>query len=495
MLARIPSWKFRRQFGRASKAKGYFSKALDYVLPRKQNHDFVGGQSSDSDSPADSISIHNRHSSQVHSLAPGGTTKSNTFSAALMDPYTKEDENGHVMPLTNALNRRHTFSPSKENASQTAKTTPSGRRKRSIPPDIQTFLSLTIAQARFRKWVYAVYVYIVVLLTIILPVRWYVGEYALHGKEPFGWAVGYLFGNIPSVRFRLLLWSLEVWACIPPRLDTTGTASCYLGWVEHLRQDTFGEANTRLLICGYFLLVLAVGMALVIRLSTVVEVDTRRKIFHGMMVAMFLPTIFIDPAFTALALALVLAMFLLFELFRASQLPPISKPITYFLAPYVDGRDHRGPVIISHIFLLIGCALPLWLSLAGERHGGTRPWEGWAIEGRDLSMVSGVICVGMGDAAASLVGRRYGRRKWFWGGDKSIEGSVAFAAAVFVGIAVARLWLVVGGWATELQLVLTIVKSLVAAVASSFMEAVLTGGNDNVVVPLVLWLLVRGLHI
>lgn len=491
MLARIPSWKFRRQLDRATKEKGYFSKALDCMLPRKQNHDFTEDQSSDSDFPAGSISTRNRRSSQIH----GGVTKSNTFSAPRPKAPNSKSDDAIPPPSTGILNRRHTISPPKERFNQPVKTTPSGRRKRSMPPDIRSFLSLTVAQARFRKWVYAAYVYIAVLLIIMLPVRWYVGEYALHGKEPFGWALGYLFGNISTVRFKLLMWSLEVWACIPARLDTSSTASCHLGWLEHLRQDTFGEANTRLIICGYCLLVLAVGMALVVRLSTFVEVDTRRKIFHGMMVAMFLPTIFVDPAFTALALALVLAMFLLFELFRASQLPPISKPITYFLAPYVDGRDHRGPVIISHIFLLIGCALPLWLSLAGADHGGTKPWEGWEIKGRDLSMVSGVICVGMGDAAASLVGRRCGRRKWFWGGDKSIEGSAAFAAAVFVGIVTARVWLVVGGWTSELQLVLTVIKSLVAAVASSFMEAVLTGGNDNVVVPLVLWLVVRGLHI
>ena len=60
-------------------------------------------------------------------------------------------------------------------------------------------------------------------------------------------------------------------------------------------------------------------------------------------------------------------------------------------------------------------------------------------------MVAGVVCVGMGDAAASLIGRRYGRRKWPWAGGKSLEGSL--------------------------------------------------GGNDNVIVPVILWALVRGVRL
>jgi dolichol kinase len=240
-------------------------------------------------------------------------------------------------------------------------------------------------------------------------------------------------------------------------------------------------------------------MALVLRLSKVVEVDTRRKVFHGMMVLMFLPVIFIDPTFCALALALMLSIFLLLDLFRAAQVPPIAKPLTYFLAPYTDGRDHRGPVIVSHLFLLIGCAIPLWLSLADLPRVGDTLWSEWDVPARDVSMVSGIICVGMGDAAASLIGRRFGRLKWFWGGGKSLEGSVAFAVAVSVGLIVARIWLTVGGWQfgghTPWWWSVVVMKSLLAAGGASLTEAVLTGGNDNVIVPVVLWLLVRGLDI
>ena len=117
-----------------------------------------------------------------------------------------------------------------------------------------------------------------------------------------------------------------------------------------------------MILCAYWLAIIIVGLAIVFQLSAVYEVDTRRKVFHFMMVAMLLPATYVDPTFAALALSLMLAIFLLLDLFRASQLPPLSKSLAYFLTPYVDGRDLKGPVVISHIFLLIGCAIPLWLS-------------------------------------------------------------------------------------------------------------------------------------
>jgi dolichol kinase len=85
-----------------------------------------------------------------------------------------------------------------------------------------------------------------------------------------------------------------------------------------------------------------------------------------------------------------------------------------------------------------------------------------------------------------------------------------------VGLLVGKTWLVLGGWEAETPVGVTLVslslsslvdpavmsgwartvgKSVLAAAGSSFTEAVLTGGNDNVVAPLVLWLLVRGLNV
>ncbi|KAK8047618.1 hypothetical protein PG996_015682 [Apiospora saccharicola] len=399
--------------------------------------------------------------------------------------------------------RRHTLSSVEHLPKKSYTHTPSGRKKRSASTSVRAFFSLTYEQATWRKWLYALYVYILIIGAVFVPNKWigvkdFVQTNALHSYEPVGWALGYLFGDLPKFRLEVVTRNLESWICLPSRPDFDDLGSLGGGWVQHLRHAIVGDANTRLLLSAYYLAVISVGLIVVLRLSPVYEVDTRRKVFHFMMVAMFAPSIYIDPTFAGLALSIVLAVFLLLDLLRASQLPPLSKPLAAFLAPYVDGRDLRGPVVISHIFLLIGCAIPLWLSLGSLPRSGTGYVQGWEVPTREVSMVAGVICVGLGDAAASLIGRRYGHRKWLWGGGKSLEGSVAFALAVFLGLLAAHAWLRLGGWpsSTELDsLGTTMSKAGFCASMASLTEAVLTGGNDNVVVPVVLWTCVKSLAI
>ncbi|KAJ5774126.1 hypothetical protein N7457_009022 [Penicillium paradoxum] len=504
-LARIPSWKFRRA-PISSKSPRKFLNMMDHRLCEKLSRTVhvPSDASSDSDGPTGfpfsrpRKSRTMRENRSAHPPPEPASAIEKIVTEEIFERYAR-----------NVKRRRHTISTFDEAVrEERVRTTPGGRRKKTMGPGLASFLSLTSAQAQVRKWLYAFYVYILTLAIVIGPIRKYIADRALQGQDPFGWAIGYLFGNFSRVRFWVLMLNLEYWIELPPRPDAEAlSASCFLGSVEHIRQATFGAANTRLLLSGYCALVLLTGLAIVNRLSFIAEVDTRRKIFHGMMVVMFLPAIFVDPAFCAMALALVLSIFLLLDLFRASQLPPISRPLTHFLAPYVDGRDHRGPVIISHIFLLIGCSIPLWLSLSDLPRFGVGPWAGWEVPSRDVSMASGVICVGMGDAAASLIGRRYGRLKWFWGGGKSLEGSVAFVVAVTCGLIVVRAWLVLGGWPVSGVesaqggtfsvhfWVCTLFKAVLAAAGTSATEAILTGCNDNVVVPVVLWLLVRGLGV
>ena len=418
-------------------------------------------------------------------MAPGGDSIPSSPTAdafANGSPFTRR----HTLPYIDNVIRRN------------ATHTPSGRRKRATSLSVRPFFKLTQAQATLRKWIYAGYVYACVLAIVLLGVRTYVQKYALAGNEPIGWALGYLFGDLPWFRFEVVNSNWERWICLPPRSGDIQEKECSLGWVQHIRHDDFGEANTRLALSAYWLVILIVGLTIVFRLKSIYEVDTRRKVFHFMMVGMFLPAIYIDPTYAALALSLILGMFLMLDLLRASQLPPLSKPIASFLAPYVDGRDFRGPVVISHIFLLIGCAIPLWLALASLPRTGSDYLVGWEIPTREVSMVSGVLCVGLGDAAASLIGRRWGHRKWLWGGGKSLEGSIAFAVIVFIGLAAAQVWLRVGGWPPtyEQTSVLASASNMgMCSAMASLTEAVLTGGNDNVIVPVILWTCVKSLGI
>ncbi|KAJ9606228.1 dolichol kinase [Cladophialophora chaetospira] len=495
-LARVPNWRLLRP----RRKRGLLSK-IDHALcvvvlqGKLRQVDRDDSDTDDDVQPLKSIPrLRPRLKLQLNGRAFSATSPvgepTSAFEAPLSKSISIESANFSRPP------RRNTFTGFDQG---TQKDEPVKLKKARLAPSgpSAAFLSFSVEQARVRKYAYAAWAYFCVAATILGPVRLYVASRALADHEPIGWALGYLLGNLPGVRFWAVSNNFERWIALPAR-QMEQALPFQDGIAEHLRQNVLGPASTRLLICAYCLVVLGVGIAVVLWLTSIVEVDTRRKVFHGIMVAMLLPTIFVDPCFTALALSIILAIFLLLDLFRASQLPPISKPLTGFLAPYVDGRDHRGPVIVSHIFLLIGCAIPLWLSLAAAPRLGEDPWAGWDTSVRDLSMVSGVICVGMGDAAASLIGRRYGKTKWYWAGGKSLEGSLAFALAVTCGLLASWIWLRLGGWSSWHdgdRFDLMLAKCLVAGTGASLLESTLTAANDNVVVPVGLWLLVRGLDI
>lgn len=529
-LARVPKWRLRRNEVPARPVAPFnIWTLLNFVLNRVFNlvvfflpnkakgecgfetdsSAAISGFTDDEDGPK-TRGPHRR----CASLHMDGPNKTEPLRRAETASVVEEPNSGISEPEQfTKHSRRHTL-PSAGNSRRPSKThTPAGRRKRSASSSIRCFFGLTPEEANRRSWQYATWVYLSIMAVIAI-IDMYVAKFALDGWEPVGWAAGYIFGDLEWFRHSVVfVLGCEDWIRLPNR--RTEVEECQQGWVQKLRLGSYGAANTRLLISSWWAGVVAVGLAIVFQLSKSYEVDTRRKVFHFMMVSMFLPAIFVDPAWCSLALAIVLAIFLLLDMLRASQLPPLSTPIKIFLQPYVDGRDYQGPVVVSHIFLLIGCAIPLWLSLASLPRTGNGCARGWEIPSRELSMVSGVVCVGLGDAAASLIGRRWGLRKWWWGGGKSLEGSLAFAVAVFAGLLAANVWLRIGGWPItnysdsvlettpyrgfdalwegfrEYKWAGLVLNTGVCATMASLTEAVLTGGNDNVVVPVVLWTCVK----
>ena len=511
-IARIPTWRFRRPKSGVHRSNGIWSALHDWLngISSKYRSVSLDPEISDSDEPQAS---HNRRVRRTHRRNRLGVyprkgdfpmyntlTESKMTASSLSDSDTQsrrpKDRANSSSPQSQSERRRRYTLPFGILAVDTLKQGLEGTwLAPSQPTKAWSFRSLTRSQSIVLRRLFATYIYVTVIGIIAFAVRPYIGRYAMHEQEPVGWALGFLLGELPFIRQYIFQWDLEHWIYLPPSVPAFFRSKSYN--MVSLSTGHLGAANTRLIICIYCLIIITAGLTVVFRLSALADVDTRRKVFHGMMVAMFLPTIFIDPTFISLALILILAVFLLLDLFRASQLPPLSRPLTYFLAPYVDGRDHRGPIIVSHIFLLIGCAIPLWLSLAAIERRGVTPWEGWDLQRREMSMISGVVCVGMGDAAASLIGRRFGRRRWCWSGGKSLEGSLAFAVAVILGLAFARWWLLLGSWDGDYgdAWISTLAKAAIAASGASLTEAVLTGGNDNVIVPVILWLLVRGLKL
>ena len=111
--------------------------------------------------------------------------------------------------------------------------------------------------------------------------------------------------------------------------------------------------------------------------------------------------------------------------FFLSQCIRISKTtvIAAFIDSVFDGfRDEKdsGPLTLTHLYLLIGCALPVWLSLSGTKTDVLFP------------ACAGVISIGLGDSAASICGSYLGRNKWP-GSKKSYEGTAAAFVTQSIG--------------------------------------------------------------
>lgn len=183
-----------------------------------------------------------------------------------------------------------------------------------------------------------------------------------------------------------------------------------------------------------------------------------RKYYHAVAVVMFMPSIFLVPRFTSVAFGAGMAGLLLAEVLRYGRVPPVGILIDTFMSSFTDERD-KGPIIVSHLYLLLGCALPLWLSQDGPVHS--------------LGPYAGILVLGAGDAMASFVGLRFGKRRWP-GTRKTVAGTVACMAAVVVLAGVLSFGGVVfpSWWAV-------CVASGLAALLEAF-----TGQNDNLVLPI-----------
>lgn len=113
----------------------------------------------------------------------------------------------------------------------------------------------------------------------------------------------------------------------------------------------------------------------------------------------------------------------------------------------------------------------------------------WGALESELTVLTAVLAWGLGDEAAALVGKRYGRHKLGWrfaDRQKSYEGSGAMLCVSFLAVLGT---LTVGG----IPLTTVFLTALVSAVGATVTEAVTRRGYDTVTVPCVaavlIWLL------
>lgn len=151
---------------------------------------------------------------------------------------------------------------------------------------------------------------------------------------------------------------------------------------------------------------------------------------------------------------------------------------------YLDERekwDGHG-VILSHLFLLLGCTIPIMVMYAlNDRVPENQSHFVY------LSL-TGLFFVGLGDSTAALVGREIGETKWFWGSHKTLEGSMACMVTVFFSY-MATLFVF---WVIPHPL--TVMVELVFAIFTTTLFEALTKQFDNLLCPLFMFAMTTLLH-
>eukprot|EP01039_Chlorochromonas_danica_P005711 gene5711-6295_t len=196
---------------------------------------------------------------------------------------------------------------------------------------------------------------------------------------------------------------------------------------------------------------------------------SRRKLFHFLVVAMFYPAIPLiggDATFITLALCGAVCLFLLVEFLRLEALPGLAPGVQVYFQRFLS--HSRGGIVTAHLTLLLAVALP-WTYVA------VLIWQGGAMSDFDpLAQQLGLLTVGIGDAVAAIVGRRFGRNRWP-GSAKTLEGSAAGLVAMLVALS---LWSAVVPMPRAV-LCLAVVSLILSAAAEVFLQ-----GNDNLTLPM-----------
>lgn len=238
-------------------------------------------------------------------------------------------------------------------------------------------------------------------------------------------------------------------------------------WYTHFSQTT--QLLLSLYWAGVLLVTLSV-LAMLHHVSPTLRLDFgARKLFHLVALALFIPASWLSPSYLRLAQAGACAVMLLTELTLGSRRFAHSAA-RRFLLHFRDEQDDPE-LLLTHIYLLVGCALPLWLE--------SQP------DGRLVRVYAGLLVLGIGDAAASLVGRAIGRLRWPRR-RRTVEGSIAATLAP-MGVLYAASLLTDSPWEA-----LTWKRVATACGAAALLEA-LSSHVDNLVLTPVFYTLMLAL--
>ncbi|XP_055837172.1 dolichol kinase [Episyrphus balteatus] len=242
-------------------------------------------------------------------------------------------------------------------------------------------------------------------------------------------------------------------------------------------QFIYSDLRRVYIVVFYLTMAIATILAVKWQIGSSEQASTRvRKIFHILIVLVYIPGLIYQCTFLYLATGVALAAFSVLDMIRMLKIPPISSILDDAFATLHDEKD-AGNIALTPFCLLIGCSLPMWINPCPCSEVDSASGVNM------LPMLAGILSVGIGDTSASILGSKFGRHKWS-GTNRSIEGSLAFILSQ--SIAIVPLYLFNLTPADGLSVIL----SLLAIVITSLVEA-FTDQIDNLVLPLIFYIVVN----
>lgn len=197
------------------------------------------------------------------------------------------------------------------------------------------------------------------------------------------------------------------------------------------------------------------------------------------------------------------------QVVRLQGIQPLATLLTQSYSSFLDEKDRNGSLILSHVYLLVGLSVPLWIlntapvftatadnaargyceesSLGIESTTAGRGVSAACYDGynkNSLLLLSGVLSVGIGDTFASVCGIMYGKTRWP-GTKKTVVGTCCGVVAEVVVIA--ALWL--SGGITVPAACCSIVwwTGVVSTVVMCALVEAFTDQVDNIVLPILMF--------
>lgn len=231
--------------------------------------------------------------------------------------------------------------------------------------------------------------------------------------------------------------------------------------------DFICQSEERLQILGAWGALLAVCIPVVFINSNKLSLNSRRKIWHYVILIMLTyPSLPLEPTFTTISLLGSIVIFILVEILRFNKFTFLGEWLYKHLVIFQDFKDLKGPLNLSYIFLIIGVSLPIVFDYCIMQQLTCRSFIG-------------IIGLGIGDSFASIIGKGYGSLKWK-GSSKSVQGTIAFIFFSMIGFYVVDKYILtvhVNNWE----------NLFVSCILGGVLEGV-SNLNDNFLIPCVMYI-------